>query len=410
MLNDMEYDESINVDIRSDSILTEDLLVDQNSLSNVFIPEQNDLPFSRGRQRRVKTSYKYAWRLLVLVSIFYGLPTFQYVLYQITDPAIRTEQCYFNHKCAYQVGNIVSFNNVISNVSYMFLSFVLYIIIIRHWDESLNIREYYLITCVILSMFFEGIFSSFYHLCPSRVNLQFDTTFMFFFGTLSIIYTLQKTRKNDLIDISKLFLFMGFLIFINTINLTLDTQNNSYEWIFVVIFFPIANFIISANVYFGHNNWSLNIFYFICRLRHSFTNLRRIPNISYLFCLIIINVVNICVLIACISKDIQFSMFLLGTLSLDMGIVIIHHIAYKIGEGVRMRLCELVLGLFTLIMIILSLYFYQLPTIKNSGSQSASAEYNRECVLFNFFDTHDLWHFCSSTWMFTGTLFIWGLN
>ena len=113
MLNDMENDESINVDIRSDSILTEDLLVDQNSLSNVFIPEQNDLPFSRGRQRRVKTSYKYAWRLLVLVSIFYGLPTFQYVLYQITDPAIRTEQCYFNHKCAYQVGNIVSFNNVL---------------------------------------------------------------------------------------------------------------------------------------------------------------------------------------------------------------------------------------------------------------------------------------------------------
>lgn len=196
MLNDMENDESINVDIRSDSILTEDLLVDQNSLSNVFIPEQNDLPFSRGRQRRVKTSYKYAWRLLVLVSIFYGLPTFQYVLYQITDPAIRTEQCYFNHKCAYQVGNIVSFNNVISNVSYMFLSFVLYIIIIRHWDESLNIREYYLITCVILSMFFEGIFSSFYHLCPSRVNLQFDTTFMFFFWNfINYIYFTKNKKK-----------------------------------------------------------------------------------------------------------------------------------------------------------------------------------------------------------------------
>ena len=122
---------------------------------------------------------------------------------------LYVQQCYFNYKCAYQVGNIVSFNNVVSNVSYIFLSFILYVIIIRYSDDDLNIREYYLITCVILSMFFEGIFSSVYHLCPSRVNLQFDTTFMFFFGILSIIYTLQKTRRNDLIDISKLFLFMA---------------------------------------------------------------------------------------------------------------------------------------------------------------------------------------------------------
>ena len=63
-------------------------------------------------------------------------------------------------------------------------------------------------------MLLEGVYSSLYHLCPSRVNLQFDTTFMFFFGVFMIIYILQKNRKNDLIDISKLFLFMGVLIFI----------------------------------------------------------------------------------------------------------------------------------------------------------------------------------------------------
>ena len=145
--------------------------------------------------------------------------------------------------------------------SCQYLKFVILylIIIIRHSNDFQNVREYYLITCVILSMFFEGIFSSIYHLCPSRINLQFDTTFMFFFGVFMIIYILQKTRKNDLVDISKLFLFMGFLIFINTINLTLN--NNSFEWIFVIIIFPIATFIISANVYFGHTNWSFNIFY-----------------------------------------------------------------------------------------------------------------------------------------------------
>ena len=93
-----------------------------------------------------------------------------------------------------------------------------------------------------------------------------------------------------------------------------------------------------------------------------------------------------------------------------MIIVLIHHIALKINNGVYIPFWKFFIGIFTIIIVCLSLYFYQLPTIKNSGSQEESAKYNSECVLFNFFDTHDLWHFCSSTWMFTGTLFVWVLN
>ena len=223
-----------------------------------------------------------------------------------------------------------------------------------------------------------------------------------------IIYILQKNRKNDLIDISKLFLFMGVLIFINTINLTLD--NNSFEWIFVIIIFPISNFIISANVYFGHTNWSFNIFYFICRLRHSFTNIRRLPNISYLFCLIIINVINLCLLITCIFKNIDFSKFLLGTLCIDMIIVLIHHIALKIHNGVYIPFWKFFIGIFTIIIVCLSLYFYQLPTINDKVSQEDSAKYNRPCVLFDYFDTHDVWHFLSATGMFSSILFVWLLD
>ena len=65
MIVDTEYNDSLNVDVDSDNSL-----VEQNTLSSVFTPEQDTLPFSQGRQRQVKTSYKYAWKLLVLVSIF----------------------------------------------------------------------------------------------------------------------------------------------------------------------------------------------------------------------------------------------------------------------------------------------------------------------------------------------------
>ncbi len=55
---------------------------------------------------------------------------------------------------------------------------------------------------------------------------------------------------------------------------------------------------------------------------------------------------------------------------------------------------------------------YDLPHTMDYGVDLIDLEYTRTgqvkkyCILFDFFDTHDLWHFCSSIWMFTGTLFV----
>ena len=145
---------------RDTSLGLEQELLDEH-YSDIFEEVRDPLPFSEGRQlRRVKTSYKYAWNLLILISVFYGLPTTQYIFYQISDSKVRNEQCYFNNKCIYQVGDIVSFNNVISNLGYIFLSLMLYFIIFKYNNNFHNVREYYLIICVILSMLLEGIYSS----------------------------------------------------------------------------------------------------------------------------------------------------------------------------------------------------------------------------------------------------------
>ena len=42
----------------------------------------------------------------------------------------------------------------------------------------------------------EGIFSALYHICPSKLNFQFDTTFMFV-GTALMILTLYNKRHPD---------------------------------------------------------------------------------------------------------------------------------------------------------------------------------------------------------------------
>jgi hypothetical protein len=101
---------------------------------------------------------------------------------------------------------------------------------------------------------------------------------------------------------------------------------------------------------------------------------------------------------------------LLGTLFIDYIIVLIHHIAFKINSGVWIPFWKVLIGIFTIIMICLSLYFYQLPTIDDKASQEDSAKYNRPCVLFDYFDTHDVWHFLSAIGMFSSILFVWLLD
>tara|TARA_B100002049_G_C16038934_1_gene358014 strand:+ start:376 stop:657 length:282 start_codon:yes stop_codon:yes gene_type:complete len=93
-----------------------------------------------------------------------------------------------------------------------------------------------------------------------------------------------------------------------------------------------------------------------------------------------------------------------------MIIVLIHHIALKINNGVYIPFWKFFIGIFTIIIVCLSLYFYQLPTINDKVSQEDSAKYNSSCVLFDYFDTHDIWHFLSATGMFSSILFVWLLD
>ena len=59
---------------------------------------------------------------------------------------------------------------------------------------------------------------------------------------------------------------------------------------------------------------------------------------------------------------------------------------------------------------ILSLYFYTLPTSDKSLTHLESDKLNSPCVLFNFFDTHDIWHFLSAIGMFLSLLFVWFMD
>ena len=137
---------------------------------------------------------KLYWKYLILIGIFYLTPSLQFILFQSSHTNI---ECYYNKKCHTQVGNIHAFNNVISNILYIIFGFI-YIIIVRLKKKidsdgitNINNNQKSLYYTLGISLILEGISSSIYHICPSKLNFQFDTTFMILGLFMSIFNTLQ---------------------------------------------------------------------------------------------------------------------------------------------------------------------------------------------------------------------------
>ena len=131
---------------------------------------------------------------IVLIGIYYITPSLQFILFQTNNDKVK---CYYNDLCNHPFNGIDAFNNVVSNICYIVFG-ILFIITVKlkkfniditdenneqytdRINNSIGVYEnkslyYSLGVCLI----FEGISSGLYHLCPSKLNLQFDTTFMF---------------------------------------------------------------------------------------------------------------------------------------------------------------------------------------------------------------------------------------
>ena len=137
--------------------------------------------------------------LLFLITSFYILPSIQFVIYQLQIDNEKTDNiCYFNNKCSYPLGAVHSFNNLLSNIGYILLGLAFYTKVKR------NIKKYHIppeeasiFSALGMSLTLEGIFSSIYHVCPSRINFQFDTTYMII-GTGLLVYCYLKKRNIEI--------------------------------------------------------------------------------------------------------------------------------------------------------------------------------------------------------------------
>ena len=136
--------------------------------------------------------------LVPLLVVFYTVPSAQLVfLSQEANP----EMCHFNYGCARPWWIFQAFNHVFSNLGYIWFGLCFICLV---WTKSIYFKEepkecskrglvqqYGLYYAIGLAMVAEGLLSAIFHICPSNLSLQFDTTMIYLIIILIMVKIYQ---------------------------------------------------------------------------------------------------------------------------------------------------------------------------------------------------------------------------
>ncbi|KAL6038569.1 hypothetical protein STEG23_023228 [Scotinomys teguina] len=91
---------------------------------------------------------------------------------------------------------------------------------------------------------------------------------------------------------------------------------------------------------------------------------------------------------------------MLGIFICNLLLYLAFYIIMKLRSSEKVLLLPLFCIVATAVVWAAALYFFFQNLSSWEGSPAESREKNRECVLLDFFDDHDIWHFLSATALF----------
>ena len=342
----------------------------------------------------------YYWKFLIIIGSYYVLPSLQFVMYQSKE--LNNSTCYYNHKCKHDFYFIPAFNNIISNIFYVIFGLI-FIIIVRINSRSAidsvdfpinnNPALYYTLG---IALIFEGICSAIFHICPSILNFQFDTTFMFLGAILTFITIYQKRHKAP--TPIKVYSFSALLILINT--LPLSGLSNGFEiWFWGGIFLLMTYLMIFGSIYLYYDQEydldTMNIKFLLQKLKKI-----KKKDIPKLLLIITINSVTISMYIfATITKP-NFTDWLLGVCIINLIIYFLYYFIQKIKNKEPINYLIYVWLVIDIVIMTLSILFFFKSVTDKFLPMNESNLLNKPCVLFNYFDYHDIWHILSAIGLF----------
>jgi hypothetical protein len=376
---------------------------------------QDIFEYCQRKPAKRPVNMKTFWKVLIIVAMFYALPSIQFVFFQyLTNSANLNQTCYYNFKCKIDFMGLAAFNNVTSNIAYVLVG-VVFAIVVKvtkprednahglHTDMSL----YY---CMALATVFEGIFSALYHICPSRLNYQFDTTFMLVGGVLLFVTIYQKRQHSLAPGPFRTFGLLVVLVFLNFF--ALIRVPPYFFWVVVFLLWTYYTLLGSYHILHRHRLPLCSLLKFIKALRRK---PKKSDKARYIL-IIVVNVITYTLLIVgavygvAVQETVDFTTLILAIIMFIDLMYLVWYTFMKFRFGERPLWYIWIIWIDCIAFFIGALYFFQIAVTNKFLTPEESRELNRPCILFDFFDTHDVWHFLSAFALFCAYLLIYLLD
>ncbi|CAM9818342.1 unnamed protein product [Bubo scandiacus] len=374
---------------------------------------------ARKDKRVLRKKYQiYFWNIAT-IAVFYALPVIQLVITYQTVVNVTGNQdiCYYNFLCAHPLGNLSAFNNILSNLGYVLLGLLFLLIILQreiNYNRALLRNDTRALECGIpkhfglfyamgTALMMEGLLSACYHVCPNYTNFQFDTSFMYMIAGLCMLKLYQKRHPDINASAYSAYACLALVIFFSVVGVVFGKGNTAF-WIVFSVIHIVATLLLSTQLYYM-GRWKLDS-----------GILRRILHVLYTDCvrqcsgpmyvdrmvlLVMGNIINWSLAAyGLIVRPNDFASYLLAIGICNLLLYFAFYIIMKLRSGERIKLIPLLCIVGTSVVWGFALFFFFQGLSTWQKTPAESREHNRDCILLDFFDDHDIWHFLSSIAMF----------
>lgn len=259
-----------------------------------------------------------------------------------------------------------------------------------------------------VALIIEGLLSACYHICPSQSNYQFDTSFMYIMAVLCMVKLYQNRHPDINATANATFSVLGIAIFMAMIGIL---NNNFTIWIVFVVNYTCLCFYISFKIYFL--GFVFNRFSDLKKevVKNMFNKEMFIPvKKARFFVLLFANIINIGMMVAGLflysSQLTDFGTFLLGLLMANAVLHAVFYTSMKIIHKERICFEAICYGILALITWIVATIFFLDNATLWTVAPAESRQWNQECILLNYYDKHDVWHFLSAPALFFTFMFL----
>ena len=361
-----------------------------------------------------KKYMRFVWGICS-ICLFFGIPALQSTILkqEIASTKGDLDFCYFNSRCATHIGSIYAFNNVWSNSGFVLLG-VLFILIVttryRNSRQSETGADRYvgLELAMGLSMITEGLMSALYHACPNAGNYKYDTLFMFVSLLLIMLQLYTSRHAHSNLSSHTFILLIGMFICLSILEALESSQLLYCIRSIYILFVILTTLTLLVNIY-HLGNASLLIFTLhdvISKRKSIFRVCWPTHNKHRMVHLIFVLGINLCGA-SCLlfMPQLEMGTIFIGIFGGNFCFYLCYYWVMKIikSEHKHNTLVFLVtfsIGIFSVLLWIIAFSVYRNPVTNWAMGPVISKEMNRECVLWGFYDEHDLWHILSAYALF----------